>query len=153
MNIDGIGTGIERGETPALDRTPARSASGTIGDDVQRLLHPHDLGDFLHGLLALPGAAAQAASGLLGEGLAVAGQFLDERPGEAGHLADAGAQLRALGTRLGQAADHLGRALESLTHGKIDDFAGEATAAVTEGITDLRELGGVVEGITHHAGA
>jgi hypothetical protein len=125
-------------------RGPAPQDQNDIGEDLQRLVHPHDAGDFLHGLLGLAGAVASTVTGLAGDGLVLAGHWLDEGGKGATPLADSGTRLAAAGAQLGLAADRLGRALDELGHGKVKEFLTDATAAINDGVTDVRQLGGVV---------
>jgi hypothetical protein len=150
MNIEGIPTGAERGDTAAPARPPLLAAIGAMGEDVQRVLHPHDPGEFLHGLLALPGDAARTVTEVAGDALGLAGRWVDEQPDVAGHLpghlGEAGARLTALGGGLGRAADRLGRALESVAHGHLEDLTA-AAEAITEGVSDVAQLRTVIEGL------
>ena len=143
MNINGIQFGNETWDPPAAAGGGTSHGSGAVSEDLQRLLHPRDVGDFLHGLIALPGAVAEALGGVAGGALTLGAHWVEEQFGPspaAEQLGSSGARIGALTGRLGGAAEELADAVEGLTHGQAQAFVTHAGHAIVEGLADLRQL-------------
>jgi hypothetical protein len=124
-------------------------------NDIDRIIHPADAGDVVHGVIGLPGAAAQILGGGVGGGLQKAGHWLDETAGEVpvlglvarplGRAVEAfGAAIADHWNALGDAAEHLGGAFGSLVEGDwkgfgngLLDTAKDLWSAIKDPIVDL----------------
>jgi hypothetical protein len=129
------GTGLPPGRWDGVEALNGlASGLSNLSNDFDRIVSPDDAGDFIHGVVGLPGAVKHVVAGAGGYLVQTAGQWLRD---EAGQVPVLGAVTRPLGNLvsgigagfadvwngIGNAWDELGGAFGALARGDLRGFA------------------------------
>jgi hypothetical protein len=131
-------------------------------NDIDRIIHPDNAGDVVHGVIGAGGAATQILGGAVGGVLQLGGEWLDRKAGAVpvvgvlarpiGRAIDAvGAAVADVSNAIGGAVEHFGGAVGALFRGDFKGFgsglvdtAKDVWSAVKDPIDDLGKGVGAV---------
>jgi hypothetical protein len=151
------------------DGVEALSAMGNgswnVLNNFDRIVDPRNAGDFVHGLIGLPGGVAQTLGGAVGFGIQTAGAWLDQRVGDIpvlgwvarplGKVLDGvGAGIGNLFGGLGDGVNQVGSAFGKLFKGDVGGFFGGLFGAGSKIVGGaFNAAGSVVNGVAGAAGS
>jgi uncharacterized protein YvpB len=106
-----------------------------VTNNFDRLIHPHSVGDFVHGMFGLPGGIVETIGGGIGTGIELGANWLKTNTKNIPVLGDivapfadivggVGAGIGDLSRGIGSAWDHVGGAFGSLFKGDFGGFFG-----------------------------
>jgi hypothetical protein len=160
------GTGLPPGRWDGIEALNAMgNGAWNVANNFDRLIHPDNVGTFVHGLVGLPGGVVQAVGGAVGFGIQTAGDWLDKKVGDVPVLgwfarplgklvSGVGAGLGNVFGGIGDGFNRLGGAFESLFKGNVGGFFGglfDAGKSVVGGV--VGGFGSVFNGVAGAAGS
>lgn len=153
------GTALPPGRWDGIEALSAMGdGAWNVMNNFDRIIHPDNVGSFVHGLIGLPGGVVQTVGGAVGFGIQTAGDWLDKKVGDVpvlgwfarplGKLLDGiGAGVGNLFGGIGDGINRIGGAFENLFKGNVGGFFGglfDAGSKVVGGI--FSAAGSVAQG-------
>jgi hypothetical protein len=111
-----------------------------ITNNFDRLIHPHDVGDFVHGMFGLPAGIVETVGGGIGTGIELGADWLKNATKDIPVLGSivapfsdvlhgVGAGVGDIFRGVGSAVDNVGNAFSNLFHGDFGGFFGSLGSA------------------------
>jgi hypothetical protein len=138
------GTHLPAGNNDGIEAVQdAADGIANLTNGLNRIYSPDSVGSFLRGFPEVGGAIGQTIGGVVGGGLQIAGNWINNEVGDipvlknfvqpfGDGLSGAGAVIGDIGAGVGDSFSDFGSAVESLTHGDLEGFASNLGSSVID---------------------